>query len=286
MPTRRTFLKSGAAVIAGGLAGDAAIWEPNHPRVVRVEVVLQRLPEVWNGLRIVQLSDFHYDPYFSVHPIKKAVEITQGLQPDLIVLTGDFITYTSFSKRVISREQQTINVQMCSKVLGGLHSRLGVFAVIGNHDRMFGADVVINALTANSIRVLRNSSYSLQQNGARLWLAGVDDVLEGNPDLEKSLRGISGKEVVILLAHEPDFFINAANSGIDLQLSGHSHGGQIRVPFMGAPYLPVLGKKFPKGMYQIGDTKLYTNIGLGTIIVPLRFDCPPEVTLFTLRSSA
>ena len=284
MATRRTFLKSGAVLFAAGLAGDAAAWEPDYPGVTRLDVILRRLSPAWNGLRIVQLSDFHYDPYFSVTPIRHAVEIVGNLQPDLIVLTGDFITETQDSRWVFSHTQKTEYVRLCAALLGRMRSRLGSFAIMGNHDVKFGADAVIEALQANDIHVLRNSSIPLEQNGSRLWLAGVDDVLEGKPELDVSLQQIPEGEPVILLAHEPDYVLESARSGVDLQLSGHSHGGQIRIPFLGAPYLPELGRKYPMGSYQINDTQLYTNVGLGTITIPFRFDCRAEISVFTLRS--
>jgi uncharacterized protein len=268
-----------------GVAGDAALWEPNHPRLVRVELSFKRLPSAWNGLRIIQLSDFHYDPYFSVTPIRKAVEIVNALKPDLIALTGDFITETRYSEMFVSWRQQSYYAQKCAELLGHLQSRLRSFAILGNHDVAHGADIVIGFLEASGIKVLRNSSVSFAQNGARFWLAGVDDVLEGQPDLKKSLSGIPADEAVILLAHEPDFALDASQFAIDLQLSGHSHGGQIRVPFVGPIYLPDLAHKFPKGFYRVGNMQLYTNVGLGTITVPMRFDCPPEITLFTLHSA-
>jgi len=284
LATRRTFLKSGVALLAAGLAGDAGAWEPDYPRVTRLDLPLKRLSSVWDGLRVVQLSDFHYDPYFSVTPIRHAVEIVPKLQPDLIVLTGDFITETQDSRWVFSHAKRTAYVRLCAELLGRMRSRLGSFAIMGNHDVKFGADAVIESLQANGIHVLRNSSIPLEQDRSRLWLAGVDDVLEGKPDIDLSLQQIPKAEPVILLAHEPDYVRESAGKGVDLQLSGHSHGGQIRIPLLGAPYLPELGREFPMGSYQIRDTRLYTNVGLGTITIPFRFNCRAEITLFTLRS--
>src|SRR5262249_34591136 len=119
---------------------------------------------------------------------------------------------------------------------------------------------------------------------SRLWLAGVDDVIEGKPDMDRTLRGIPGNEAVILLAHEPDFADQVVQYPVDLQLSGHSHGGQVRIPLIGAPYLPELGRKYPWGLRRIGRLTLYTNVGIGTIRVPFRWNCPPEITLITLRA--
>jgi uncharacterized protein len=271
--------------VAASLAADAAIFEPDYPRLVRVDMPLARLPEAWNGLRIVQLSDFHYDPLFSVHPIRKAVEIVQGLKPDLIFFTGDFITDTSYSRKIVSGKRTGLDVELCAQLLGGLQSRLGSYAILGNHDVRFNSKAVMEALESHGVRVLQNSAWALEQDNSRLWLAGVDDALEGQPDLEKAFKSVPKDELTILLAHEPDFALETVKYGTDLQLSGHSHGGQIRIPLIGAPYLPDLAHKYPRGLYQVGNMKLYTNVGLGTITVPFRFDCPPEITLFTLKKA-
>ena len=243
---------------------------------------LARLPEAWNGLRIAQLSDFHYDPVFSVHPIRRAVEIVQNLKPDLIFFTGDFITDTTYSKQIVSDKRTALNIELCAQLLGGLRSRLGSYAILGNHDVKFNSKAVINALESHGIRVFENSALPLEQNNSRLWLTGIDDALEGRPDLEKIFKSVPKDEPTIMLAHEPDFALQTAKYNVDLQLSGHSHGGQIRIPLIGAAYLPELAHKYPRGLYQVGNMKLYTNVGLGTITVPFRFHCPPEITLFTL----
>jgi len=133
--------------------------------------------------------------------------------------------------------------------------------------------------------VLSNQSTPIESNGARFWLSGVDDVLGGAADLEAALRAIPAGEATVLLAHEPDYADRVARHSVDLQLSGHSHGGQVRLPFMRPMYLPDLARKYIWGLYTIGGLTLYTNAGLGTVEVPVRLNCPPEVTLFTLRQS-
>jgi uncharacterized protein len=275
-------LRTGAAAAVTAVAADAAILEPNHPRLVQLELPLQRLPEAWDGFRIVQLSDFHFDRYFSVVPLRKAIEIVNPLQPDLIVLTGDFVTLPIFSGGTRSK-QSAAEVEPCSELLAQLRARSGLFACLGNHDAGTDPVRVAETLQARGIQVLRNRSLPLEREGSRLWLCGVDDVLEGDPALDLTLLGIPPDEPVVLLAHEPDFAIEVSRHRVDLQLSGHSHGGQVRIPLLGAPYLPELGRKFPKGLYKVGSLNLYTNVGLGTVRIPVRFDCPPEITLFTLR---
>ncbi len=265
------------------VAVDAAILEPNHPRLVELTLPIRRLPAAWDGLRIAQLSDFHYDPDFSVVPLRKAVETLNHLQPDLILLTGDFVTAPFF----ISRKKKAANViEPCSQLLAQLKARLGLFACLGNHDGATDPNRIVNVLRSHNIKVLRNQSMPLEKEGKRLWLAGIDDVIEGAADLDITLQKVPKDEAVVLMAHEPDFATHVAKYPVDLQLSGHSHGGQVRIPYIGAPVLPELGVKFPKGLYRIGNLTLYTNVGIGTVDLPVRFDCPPEITLITLKSSS
>lgn len=266
------------------MGADSFLWEPNHPHVVKIEIRLRRLPQAWDGFRIAQLSDFHYDPYFSVVPLKRAIGMVNGLKPDLVALTGDFVTAPAWGSTEAQSTAAANTVEPCAALLAQIHSPLGNFAVLGNHDENANPDIVIDGLKAHAITVLRNGALPLTRSGARLWLAGVDDVLEGQPDLDLALRTVPKEEPVLLLAHEPDFAPQVAQYPVDLQLSGHSHGGQVRLPGIGAPWLPPLGRKFPKGQYKIKDLTLYTNIGLGTVRVPVRLNCPPEITLITLRA--
>jgi predicted MPP superfamily phosphohydrolase len=160
----------------------------------------------------------------------------------------------------------------------------GLWAVLGNHDDLTDPKHVTRALQAENIQVLANQSQAIERNGARFWLAGVDDVLSGTADLSKTLRRVPAGEPVILLAHEPDFADEAARFPIDLQLSGHSHGGQVRIPLLPPLYLPPMARKYVLGTYHVGPLTLYTTAGLGTVGVPMRLNCPPEITLLTLRS--
>ena len=256
------------------------------PRLVSVEIPLVRLPVAWDGLTIVQLSDFHYDPDVTVPPIRKAIEITNGLRPDLIVLTGDFVTVPPLSKLFHNKKHAAGVAEPCAALLGQLSAPLGVFAVLGNHDADSDPEFIVGCLQANRIQVLRNRSLPFERQGKRLWLAGVDDVLEGDPDLDLTVKGIPSDEAVVALVHEPDYARRVAEHPVDLQLSGHSHGGQIVLPLVGPPYLPPLGRQYPKGLYQLGQLTLYTNVGLGTIRIPARLNCPPEVTLIKLRTAS
>jgi predicted MPP superfamily phosphohydrolase len=284
--SRRKFLTVGAAVAAGGAlaaVGDGTLIEANQPRVIPIEIPLPRLPQAWDGLRIAQLSDLHYDDYFSVVPIRKAVDLVNGLQPDLVVVTGDFVT-SPFSKRRSGQIQAAKAIEPCAQLVAQMRAPLGIHACMGNHDVATDEAHIIEVLQSFGISTLRNRSVPFERDGGRLWLSGLGDVLEGKYDLKLALKGIPKAEAVVLLVHEPDFAGYVKD--VDLQLSGHSHGGQIRFPLIGAPVLPVMGRVYPRGLRRIGPLTLYTNVGIGTIWLPMRLNCPPEVTLITLRATA
>jgi len=283
-PTRRRFLYTGAAAIAGLSAlGVDGFVQSDLPRVVRIEIPLARLPQAFDGFTIAQLSDFHYEEHFSVVPVRKAVEIVNGLAPDLIALTGDFVTVPVIeTPSTVGRAANMAGP--CAEMLYNLRAPMGKLAVLGNHDVQAGSTRIAGLLGDHQIPLLRNRSIAVEHGSSRLWLAGVDDTLLGLPDLGLAIEKIPASEATILLAHEPDFADESSLSPIDLQLSGHSHGGQIWIPGIGAPWLPPMARKYPRGLYKVGKLTLYTNIGIGTVRAPIRINCPPEITLITLRS--
>ena len=264
------------------VVGDSILLEPNRPRIVRRDFSLPRWPERLNGFTIALLSDFHFDPDFSVHPLHAAVPLVNGLRPDLIALTGDFVSVPLFGDDA----KGALAAEPCAKVIRQMIAPHGLWAVMGNHDFNTDQPYVIRALQAEGIRVLSNESRAIERDGARFWLAGVNDVLSRTADLSETLRRVPTGEAVVLLAHEPDFADEASKFPIDLQLSGHSHGGQVRIPLLPPLYLPTMAKKYVLGTYQVGPLPLYTNAGLGTVGVPVRLNCPPEITLITLRCSS
>ncbi|MCL5958718.1 MAG: metallophosphoesterase, partial [Chloroflexi bacterium] len=195
-----------------------------------------------------------------------------GLKPDLAVITGDLVS------RLGSGEAESI-VQELSR----LSAPLGVFAILGNHDHWTEAGVVAAAIRSAGLTLLRNASVLIERAGERIYIAGVDDIWENRHDLPLALSEVPAEGCAILLAHEPDFADEASlDRRVALQLSGHSHGGQVRVPGLGPLQLPFLGRKYPAGLRQVGGLRLYTNRGIGTIFPPLRLNCRPEVTLFEL----
>ncbi len=265
----------------GGLALGA--YEPHEISIERIDVRVKNLPGAFDGFRIAQLSDIHFEEFVSREHVVNAVAKTNALNPDLVLLTGDFV-----SEPVSSRHKRRAAEKAwpCAQVLRAVRATHGVVAILGNHDHHTDPNLVAEALTQSGIEVLRNTARPLESAGARMWIAGLDDALFGYADPERALHGVPADEVSIVAVHEPDFADVMRRYPVELQISGHSHGGQIRLPVVGPPVLPEMSEKYPMGRYQVGRLPLYTNRGLGVIGVPFRLLCPPELTLFTLRSGA
>ncbi len=284
--SRRGFFKAGLCG-AAGLALYAGEIERHWIEVTEHEVHLRGLPADFDGMRIAQLSDIHMDDYTEPFFLRHVVDRLNRIKPDAVFMTGDFVTSGIWSKR-FSRDA----AWQCAGILSGLECK-ALYAALGNHDFNVGAKEVSTALATNGIAVLRNACMPIERAGARIWVAGIEDPLEGhpNPDLAipASIRS-QPDEPVVLLCHAPDYadrmLAMPVGQAVDLMLSGHTHGGQVRLPLLGAMVLPPLGRKYVEGWFQLGHLQLYVNRGLGTIELPFRFDCPPEITLFTLRAGA
>jgi predicted MPP superfamily phosphohydrolase len=277
--SRRDFLKLGG-IAAVGLplyAGEISRHEIN---IERISITLPNLPEAFRGFTIAQISDFHYAEYTEAFFLRRVVERVNSLKPDMVALTGDFIT-TGFW----SVDDTVRFAGECAEILSLLQSPLR-YAVLGNHDCAVKQykQAVNDELQSQGIPVLNNRSLPIERSGARIWLAGTGDALCGDFGLERALPAPPTRdgEALILLAHEPDVLPLVAGHNVDLMLSGHTHGGQVRFPFLPAMFLPELGQHYIEGLYRLGPTQLYVNRGVGTVNLPFRFNCPPEITLITL----
>jgi uncharacterized protein len=277
--TRRKFIRLAASAGVVALGADTTLLEPNYPRIVRKEIALRRWPARLEGFTIALLSDFHYDPYFSVHPLRSAIGMVNGLLPELIVLAGDFVSVPLFGDSAAGASA----AEPCAQLLRQMHAPHGLWAVMGNHDAATDPARVMSALQDVGIKVLSNQSMPIERDGGRFWLGGVADVMGGTANLGATLHDVPTGEPSVLLVHEPDFADYVARYPVDLQLSGHTHGGQVRIPFIHPLFLPELARKYIWGQYQIGGLTLYTNPGLGTVRLPIRWRCPPEITLLTLH---
>ncbi len=278
--SRRGFLKAfgqmvlgGSMALAGGYGYSTQI-EPGWLTVERVEVPLKNLKSGLEGFKIVQLSDIHLHPYTQLEFVQQAVARVNTLQPDLVVLTGDYVLESADS------------IFELAPTLAGLNAKYGIFTIFGNHDLWTNETVVRRGLQQAGLPLLVNEGLALGVGKEILYLAGLDDGWSGQLDLEAALAQWPSAAPTILLAHEPDLAdIFALDGRISLQLSGHSHGGQVRLPGIGAPILPHLGRKYDQGLYRVGDMWVYTNRGLGLGPIPTRFNCPPEITEITLRGA-
>ncbi len=207
--------------------------------------------------------------------VERAVELANSLEPDLVALTGDFVT------------NSPNYVAPVALALGKLRARRGAFAVLGNHDFRVGADSVTAALERNGIEVLRNRHIRLGSNGSSVVLAGVDDLGYGQADVRAALRGAHDVPCVVLLSHNPAVLPLAALHGVDLVLSGHTHGGQMDLPRV-RRFIHRRGLRVPirfrHGWDQVGDTQIYISRGIGTVVVPLRLRCPAEIPVLRLEA--
>ena len=274
---RRVLLGAALGVLLlGGLVYVRKV-EPEDVEVVPVSLVLPRLDAAFEGYRIAQISDIHADGWMTPGRVLSLVNLVNAEAPDLVAITGDFATYSRF--RFLIRHASRLIAP-----LRRLQATDGVVAVLGNHDHKTDARTVRRVLAASGVIELHNAVLTLRRGGESLYLCGVDDLKEGTPRLDRALEGLSEEGAAVLLAHEPDFADESAATGrFDLQLSGHSHGGQVGVPLLRYPFLPKLSRKYPTGLYRVGDMFLYTNRGLGAH-PRFRFNCRPEITVFTLRS--
>ena len=278
--TRRTVLKMLGCTIVGsgavvGAYGYGSRLETEWLKVEKLNIPVKHLGISFEGFKIVQMSDFHLYPHTQIELIKRAVNITNSLQPDLITLTGDYVSG--------SKPRNSEPIFELAPVLSKLNAKHGVFSVLGNHDHMTSKQVVLTGLKESGLPVLINDGVPLSRGQQVLYLAGLDDGRRGHPDLSKALEKRLGHVPTVLLVHEPDFADTYSNdSTISLQLSGHSHGGQIRLPGIGALALPRYGRKYDQGLYRVQAMWLYTTRGIGVTGPPIRLNCRPEITEITL----
>jgi predicted MPP superfamily phosphohydrolase len=248
--------------------------EPGWVDITHVSLALPGLAPAFCGYRVVQLSDLHMGDWTNAARLDNVVCLANKQSPDLIAITGDFIT-----RRAVSHMRDLANG------LRRLKASDGVVAVLGNHDHWSGAQAVRDVLVASGVCELANNFRTLHRSDAQLHVAGVDDIIAGYDRLDLLLARLPTDGAALLLAHEPDFADESAATGrFALQLSGHTHGGQIVAPLIGPLLLPALGRKYPSGYYQVGSMIQYTNRGVGVVSPFVRINCRPEITVFELHA--
>lgn len=249
-------------------------FNPGDFEVVPVKVTIPGLDPKFNGYRIVHISDIHVGQWISKKRIEGVVNLVNQQKPDLVAITGDSVSYVADEP-----------VMEMLRSLKKLKPTDATVSVLGNHDHLIGAEKILEVMDDNNIVNLNNDVYTLKRGDAMLHIAGVDSVTLNQQDLGLVLEKLPTEGPAILLVHEPDFADTSAATGrFSLQLSGHSHGGQMVIPGIGTPFKGHNSKKYPIGMYRVGNMLQYTNRGLGTNVFWLRINCPPEITVFKLQS--
>jgi uncharacterized protein len=275
--SRRRFLQllGGSALGAASLFGYVRAMEPNWLGVERTTLTIPGLPDRLSGLRIAQLSDIHLSKYTSPQKLFSAVQWINHLAPDFVMLTGDFVGD---------------HAEDAAGLVDPLRAlQMPAYAVYGNHDLWTDRGTVRRFLLEGGVTVLTNEAAEVASG---LFLAGLDDLWSGYPDLKAALRDMPERATRLLMIHEPDYIdrVVAAEAPVAVQFSGHTHGGQVRIPLWDgegmrtrAPILPRYGERYPIGFQAVSYSGVYTNRGLGVWPLPYRFNCRPELSVFTLQ---
>lgn len=248
-----------------------AMDEANSLSLERVDITLDRLPKKLDGFKIIHLSDIHHSPFTGLEHIERVIKVANRLRPDMFLLTGDYVSH--------EREY----IAPVAAALGRLKARFGTFACLGNHDHWTDAELVTHLFRGEGINMLVSEGIRVEARGSSFWLAGVDDYMVGKTDVAAALKGSFPDEMKLLLAHNPLIFRDAVRSGIDLTLSGHTHGGQIKLRDEEKRILP--RRKLKAGLHKRKDSQVYITRGIGTVVVPMRYQCPPEISLLELRTA-
>jgi uncharacterized protein len=277
--SRRQFLQIAAGLgVAVGIQGAAQVgYAARHEplRVLLEERLIRipKLPNAFDGFRIALFSDIHLYPFTPIQVVSDAVTLANSFKPDLVILAGDFVWHDVEA------------VFDLVPVLSRLNSAAGTFAVLGNHDHRKGPQIVTQALNQAGIRLLTNDGIILQRGNDSIYLAGIDSAWGGGPEPDAAFQNRRGDLATIVAVHEPDYIKDlVVRFPVDLQLSGHSHGGQVRLPIVGPLILPPMGLVYDMGLYRVGEAQVYTTRGIGTIHINARFNCPPEVTALILQA--
>jgi len=249
----------------------ATLVEPHSYEVTETDIFIRDLPQSFDGFRITQVSDIHHSRLVPIEDVRRVVELAQQTRPDLIALTGD---YTTAYRRYI---------EPCAEALGELSAPEGVWAVLGNHDHYTDPRLTARALEAKQISVLKNANTGIRRGSDVLQLAGVDDWSWAGADWARTSYGMDLKKPSVLLSHQPVVFDLPEAKNFSLILSGHTHGGQVSFPILGAPARFGKEMKYIRGLYIQDETQLYVSRGTGVIGLPVRLGARPEIAVLKLK---
>jgi hypothetical protein len=269
---RKLMIVIAILVVVCGLVAYSVLTQLKGLEYPRYEVPVHGLPPAFDGFTIVQISDTHVGIWTKPKHIRKIVEQVNAMQPDLILLTGDYVN--RFER----------NCTTSGRSLMGLEAKHGVYAVLGNHDYWVNADAVTKALRESGVDVLFDEQRKITIGKESITLVGLDDEWEGKPDYQQAFTGLSADDTCIAIAHNPDAVLHLKGRPIRLLLSGHTHGGIINLPWISPIHaFTKLGRKYASGMHEINGIRTYISRGIGLVSIPFRIHCPPEVPVFVLR---
>ena len=273
--TRRQFLSGLAAaplVALSATSAYATLIAPHNYEVTETDIFIRDLPERFEGFRITQLTDVHHSRLVDLKEVYRTVELAQQTKPDLFALTGD---YTTSYRRFI---------EPCAEALGSLSAPEGTWAVLGNHDYYTDAELTTRALERHHIVVMNNANTTIRRGPDVLQLAGIGDWTWNANDWVRAFYGLDPKPPTVLLSHQPIVLDLDQAQKAAVILSGHTHGGQIRLPLIGVPARFVTAHmKYANGLFRRGQTQLYVSRGTGVIGLPVRLGVRPEIAVLRLR---
>jgi uncharacterized protein len=285
--SRRRFLLAGG-LLGAGLAGSywhAFHFSPYSPVVTRRRLFLDGLPPAFEGLKVVHLTDLHHSDIVPLSYLEECIDTANSLDPDLVVLTGDYITMDSGLGRTRIRNRYVAPLE---GLLRRIRARLGIYAVMGNHDVAAAYHEVVALMDGCGIPLLQDESTWLEDRGHRLALVGLRDFGTQIVDRRRVFARLRAGEPALVLMHNPDFFPEMDEERNALIFAGHTHGGQVRIPFYGAvsSYIPSrYGNRYAEGVFRKGNLTMFVNRGLGVIRTPVRINCRPEIALVTLAAA-
>jgi len=275
--SRRDFLRGALVLPLVGVSGASAyatLIEPYNYLVSQTDVYIKDLPERFENYRITQLTDIHHSRILGIEEVRRVVQLAQQTKPDIFVLTGD---YSTSYRRYI---------EPCAEALGSLSAPDGVWAVLGNHDHYTDPELTTWALERQHITVLKNQNTNLKKGADTLQLSGIDDWTWNATDWTKALAGLNKAVPTILLSHQPNVLEFEQTRNVSLILSGHTHGGQIKLPWLGTPAkFATQDLRFTQGLFRHNDVQLYVSSGTGVIGLPIRFGVRPEIAVLRLQQA-
>ena len=290
--SRRHFFQTvgravGVSAIGAMASGTYAYaFEPRWLETNRHTVKLAKLPPAFAGTRIVQLSDLHHSEFLGREHLEEVLESTMAEKPDLVLITGDFVTGFLGNVKAFRRKTGDFFLRELAEVFRKVKAPLGVWGCPGNHDFWYGYSTVKRFLRQSGVHLLRDEHVRLSRQNQSIVLVGLTDLWSEPIRWRRALRRTSKKECRLVMMHNPDSFSQAVRFDLDFVMCGHTHGGQISLPFIGPPILPIANRAFVQGWFRDRGTQMYVNRGIGVIGIPIRFNARPEIAVFELQPDA